>query len=101
MTVRQDARDVQAHESSHRTASSATPAPGPDEPGGPGTDREPVTERQIAEWLALFLDDGQVFEVRAPGAARPGGKGTENPVRRFRAAETAEAARQARRLSDR
>src|SRR4051794_16985737 len=101
MTVRQDAPEVQTDESSCLNSKSATSAPGSDEPGGPGTDREPPSERQIAQWLALFLDDGQVFELRAPRAARPGGKGTENPVRRFRSAETAEAARQAHRLSAR
>jgi hypothetical protein len=61
----------------------------------------PPSDRQIAEWLRLFVEDGQLVEIRAPKFLGPGKQRPENRVKRFSSDDLDEAAREALRLSGR
>jgi len=64
----------------------------------PETPRAP-DERDIAGWLAVLINPGQVVEMRVPKATRPGSGRPTTLVRFFEAGQILEMAREALRLS--
>src|ERR1700733_2725087 len=64
----------------------------------PGTARPPDVD-QVAGWLAMLIDPGQVVELRAPKMASPGTERTTNYVEFFDVAPLPDMAREALRIS--
>jgi hypothetical protein len=64
----------------------------PETPGQPD-------ERDVAGWLAILIDPGQVAELRVPKATKPGSKRPVNIVRFYEAGQLKEMAREALKLS--
>jgi putative DNA primase/helicase len=66
---------------------------------GPPEPPDDPDESEVAGWLAVLIDPGQVVELRAPKVGKPGSKRTTTVVRYFEASQLPEMAREALRLS--
>jgi putative DNA primase/helicase len=90
------------HGSIDRPLGRVKPAPIASRPqveNGPSKPPGEPDERDVAGWLAVLIDPGQVVELRAPKASKPGSKRTTTVVRFFGPGQLPEMAREALKLS--